>query len=107
MVAKVVSLRSANPTTYGEHYRPHMLEQYRLYIELMDRTSQRRATANNYLLSVNAFLITLYGLAPEIGRGDVWRFGVPAAGALVSLTWLLLIRSYRSLNAVKCELLHE
>ena len=102
-----VVLRRANPATYGPEYRAHVLEQYKLYMELIDRVSQRRATANNWLLSVNAFLITLYGLHPANDQRDLWRVGIPVAGILVSLSWLMLIRSYRALNRIKCDLVHE
>ncbi len=48
---------------YGINHRQHYIEQYKLYVETADRVSQRRTSANNYLLTVNTFLATLYGLA--------------------------------------------
>jgi hypothetical protein len=101
------TLRRANPATYGPEYRSHLLDQYKLYMELIDRVSQRRATANNWLLSVNAFLVTLYGFRPEGDVPTVWRLAIPLAGILVSVAWWLLIRSYRALNRIKCDLVHE
>ncbi len=96
-----------SPEAYGEQYRQHLLEQYKLFVEAADRVSARRTSANNYLLTVNAFLVTLYGLASSLGQNKAWVLVVPAAGFLVCLTWLALIRSYRDLNSAKFKVIHE
>jgi len=31
------------PEEYGPEYRAHLMEQYKLYVEMADRVSQRRA----------------------------------------------------------------
>ncbi len=31
---------------YGEHYQSHLLEQYKLYVEMADRISARRGQIN-------------------------------------------------------------
>ena len=36
-----------------------LLEQYKLYVEMADRISQRRQSANNYFLSVNILLFSI------------------------------------------------
>ena len=100
-------LLRAGRDDYGEKYRDHLLEQYKLYVESADRVSERRASANNYLLTVNAFLITLYGLAGSFGGNRAWQVVVPVAGVLVCITWLVLIRSYRNLNTAKFKVVHE
>jgi len=92
---------------YGDAYREHLLEQYKLFVESADRVSERRTSANNYLLTVNAFLVTLYGLAASWGDNRAWVFVVPVAGVLVCVTWLVLIRSYRNLNTAKFKVVHE
>lgn len=97
----------ASPETYGPDYRQHLLEQYKLFVESADRVSERRTSANNYLLTVNAFLVTLYGLAAGWGDNRAWAFVVPVAGVLVCITWLVLIRSYRNLNTAKFKVIHE
>ena len=32
---------------YGTNYQAHLLEEYKLYVEMADRVSQRRAVAND------------------------------------------------------------
>jgi hypothetical protein len=92
---------------YGDLYDQHLLEQYKLYVESAERVSQRRAVANNFLLSVNAFLVTLYGLALSFGDNPVWLSVLPVGAILVCVAWLIVIRSYRQLNTAKFKVIHE
>jgi len=92
---------------YGSDHQKHLLEIYKLYVGSADQVSQRRATANNYLLTVNTFLVTLYGFGSGFDSSALWRFSIPVAGVLVCLTWWALIRSYRNLNTAKFAVIHE
>ena len=67
---------------------------------MADQISARRAATNNFLLTVNAFLVTLYGVASSFQPG-AWLLAVAAAGFVVSLTWCALILSYKNLNSAK------
>lgn len=98
---------SASREKYGDHYSDHLLEQYKLFVESADHISARRTSANNYLLTVNAFLVTIYGLASSLGSNLAWQFFVPVSGVLVCITWTVLIRSYRDLNTAKFKVIHE
>jgi len=100
-------LLRVSPETYGPEYRTHLLEQYKLMVQTAERVSTTRTAANNYLLTVNAFLVTLYGLASTFGNDPVWFIVVPIAGILVCITWMVLIRSYRKLNTAKFRVIHE
>jgi hypothetical protein len=101
------SLLRTNHLKYGETYQAHLLEQYKLYVESADRISQRRTTANNYLLTINTFLVTLYGLAATCDPKQCWRILVAAAGILVCISWFALIKNYKNLNKAKFEVIHE
>ena len=93
--------------TYGDSFKADLFEQYKLYIASAEKISERRVSANNYLLTVNAFLITLYGLVATSQYKGYWTVLVPVAGLLVSLTWYRIITSYRDLNTVKFKVIHE
>lgn len=93
--------------SYGDSFKAHLFEQYKLYVESADKVSERRVSANNYLLTVNAFLVTLYGLLAAGPYKGGWAVLVPFAGILVSLTWCRMVTSYRDLNTVKFSLIHE
>jgi len=80
------------------------LELYRLAVEMADRVSARRGTANSFFLAVHAAVITaVAALLPD-------RAGTPqpldstlitSAGMTLAATWWLLLRSYRHLNSAK------
>ena len=93
--------------TYGDSFKADLFEQYKLYVESAEKISERRVSANNYLLTVNAFLVTLYGLLAANQYKGYWAILVPVAGVLVSLTWQRIITSYRDLNSVKFKVIHE
>jgi hypothetical protein len=93
--------------SYGDSFRADLFEQYKLYVESAEKISERRVSANNYLLTVNAFLVTLYGLLAASPYKGGWAVLVPVAGVLVSLTWHRIITSYRDLNSVKFKVIHE
>jgi hypothetical protein len=93
--------------TYGDSFKADLFEQYKLYVASAEKISERRESANNYLLTVNAFLVTLYGLVATSQYTSYWMVLVPVAGALVSLTWHRIITSYRDLNTVKFKVIHE
>ena len=94
---------------YGPAYRDHVLEQYKLYVEMANEISERRVSTHNYFLTVNSGLVTLYGLvsAFHANASRNWQYLIPAAGILVCVSWLVLIRSYRELNTAKFRVIHE
>ena len=104
---EATGLFRTRPDSYGPEYKQHLLEQYKLFVESADRVSERRTSANNYLLTVNVFLVTLYGLTSSLGHNKAWLLVVPVAGVLVCITWLVLIGSYRNLNTAKFKVVRE
>lgn len=77
---------------------------------MADKVSERRQSANNYLLTVNSILVSLFGVLSgfsSITEQNMWRYFLPLAGLLVSITWATLIRSYRQLNSGKFEVIHR
>ena len=92
----------------GQH---ELLELYKLHTELADRVSQRREGANRLyaglLTGFTAFAIALL----RFGTGDVPMniilFIGGAVGASLSVSWYVVIRSYRQLNTGKFRALHE
>lgn len=73
---------------------PGFLELFKLAVEMADRVSARRATANSFFLAINT------GLAALIGSQNL-RWYVAAAGIAFAAAWWALLRSYRKLNDAK------
>ena len=88
-----------------------LLEIYKLHSELADRVSQRREGANRLYVSVLAGMVTFLAVAMRLGTGnlpsDVMLGVAGSFGALLSLSWFVVLRSYRQLNSAKFRALHE
>jgi hypothetical protein len=94
---------------YGEHYQAHLLDQYKTYLELTDKISERRSAANTFFLTVNTGLLSAFGIANFVEQKTspvVFIVGAVAA-ILLSYSWYRLIRSYRDLNTAKFKVVHE
>lgn len=88
-----------------EKYQAHLLDQYKLYVEMADRISARRQTANSYFLSVNTALLGFIGYVSMKDSGDyLWLLGM--AGLSLSYAWHRLILSYQGLNTAKFNVVH-
>ena len=98
------------PDKYGDHYAHHLLEQYKLYVEMADRISARRQTANDFFLTVNTALVALLGYLRTVqensGVGQLYWL-VAAAGIVLAYLWYRTVRSYQNLNSAKFEVIHE
>ena len=84
-----------------------LIEQYKLYVQSVQQVSDRRITANNYLLTINSTLVTLYGIATAALGNRHWHVALPIAGILICITWYSLVRSYKELNSAKFTVIHE
>lgn len=102
-------LISATPEQYGNCHCEHMLEQYKLYVEMMDRISHRRQTANGFGLSINTALLGIVGLVAARCTPTqlyVMVTVIAVAGVLMCYAWYRLVRSYRDLNTAKFKVIH-
>jgi hypothetical protein len=87
-----------------------VLEQYKLYMEMADRISERRDKANGFFLTLNTAVISAIGIfLDKFGSfRPIWIVLLPTA-ALVLLCgfWFRLVKSYRQLNSQKFILIGE
>jgi hypothetical protein len=103
----LASLRGVDPREYGEKYKEHLFEQYKLYLELADKISARRQETNTFCLALSTAFVTVTGfLAGLSGCGAVWPIAVGLAGLALSYTWYRMIRSYRGLSSGKFLVIH-
>lgn len=82
-----------------------LLEQYKLYVEMTDRISQRRMNANTFFISVNTLLLTIVTILKSTLFLE-WIF-VGIWGGLLCLTWYLTLCNYRQLNSCKFTVILE
>lgn len=79
---------------------PALMEQYKLMVEMADRVSARRATANSFFVTVQSALVAAFGFAKD----ERWPLAV--AGIIIAATWWLSLRSYRMLNGAKFKVIN-
>ena len=95
---------------------PAVIELYKLAVEMADRVSARRTTANSFFLALHATVATIVGLLgfQTVATGAPGAPGAAApthdpvptlviglVGVLLSAAWWLGLRSYRDLNTAK------
>lgn len=99
-------IKSGQTYPQNEHWYSHLIEQYKLYVEMADRISNRRATANSYFLSVNSAILAFVGyLTIKESPDYLWLLAI--AGATLSGFWHALIKSYKNLNTAKFLVIHQ
>ncbi|WP_369390301.1 hypothetical protein AB5J72_23630 [Streptomyces sp. CG1] len=89
--------------------QPEILELYKLAVEMADRVSARRGTANAFFLSVQSALVTLVAFgSPNLSQSPWWvPLAVALAGITLSGAWWMQLRSYRDLNGAKFQVIHK
>ena len=89
-------------------YQEHLLEQYKLCVEMADNVSSRRHTANVFFLSLHTTIITAIGFSIEKIEliEPAWFVLFPSIAIIIlCVAWWWLIRSYRNLNTAKFKVI--
>lgn len=84
----------------------YTFEQYRLYVQMADNVSARRATTNSFFLTANSFLFVAMGAL--FGNSQLFIF-VPTiliVGISFCVGWVLLILYYKGLNSCKYQVIN-
>ena len=84
----------------------HLVEQYKVYVEMTDRISQRRGATNTFFLTFNtAIVAALAGFYQHVPSNI--SVTVYLAASVMAITWAILLRSYRNLNTAKFQVIGE
>ncbi len=99
------------PKNYGDNYQAHLMDQYKLYVEMADRISQRRDQSNRFYAGLVSAIIGLLVVMGRLGvSGSNWSIALLAAGLLgasLSVIWFINLGSYRVLNSAKYRVINE
>ncbi len=101
---------TAAATLYGgdrKAYQDAVLEQYKLYVEMADRISERRGLANTFFLTLNTAIVTAVAVFwKDHPSALIWWLVFPLIVVLGQcFAWFYLVRSYRHLNAAKYQVI--
>jgi hypothetical protein len=81
------------------------LELYKLAVEMADRTSARRTTFTTFPFTANTALFAVLFSDKVRGTGAFWI--IAAVGLVISVTWWMILKSYRELNSAKFKVIIE
>ena len=82
-----------------------LMEQYKLYMEMLDRSTKRRMDTNTLFISIHTAMVTIVSL---FNRGNPWALlAVAAAGIAFSVLWRALLTHYNTINGVKWDVLYD
>jgi hypothetical protein len=107
----LVSSVDEQPDEYDkDKYHSHLIEQYKLYIEMVDRLSARRVLVNNTFITLTGASAIAYAAAPSSfpgGPGVFFQIGISVASLLLAVLWRETIVYYRHLSDAKFTVIHE
>lgn len=107
-IAKVLfaELPGDSPYPENEKLQGHLIDQYKLYVEMADRIGSRRQTANSYFLTVNTALLGFVGYITAKDSSEyLWLLGI--VGVVLCYLWYRIIRSFRDLSTAKYLVVHQ
>ena len=74
-------------------------ETYKLAVEMADKVSGRRDTANTFFLTLNSGLLLLHDKVNTVFLALI--------GLVFCVSWWMLLKSYRELNSAKFQVIQE
>lgn len=83
------------------------LEIYRISVEMADRVSQRRQSANSFYLTLSTLIFGSSTYIKTEESNSIYAISISVSGILVSTLWHSSIQSYKSLNAAKFKVIHD
>jgi len=84
-----------------------VLEIYKMLVEMADRVSQRRQSANSFYLTVNTAIIGGTAYLSQSALGELSTWAVSLAGLAICVLWIMAVLSYKSLNAAKFKVITD
>ena len=96
---------------YSSEFKTHILEQYKLYVEMADRVSSRRVQITSFYTSILSALLALLSITSNKeffqGPQSFVFLTVAILGLCLCLAWAANINSYKQLNSLKFKVIHE
>ena len=98
-----------NKELYGEQFENHLLEQYKLMVQMADKVSERRAKTNQLYLGLITLMITISSFIGEIftsqQNASLLISLIGFLGIVICVLWALQVRTYRRLNTSKYKVI--
>jgi hypothetical protein len=92
------------------NYENHYLEQYRMYLHILNTAGDRRNRSNEFFLGLNTAIIGVLGYleTKELTNDSSTIFlFAPFVGIAICYCWYQIIISYKKLHRAKFKVLHS
>lgn len=99
------SIKSAIESEYGDLYKNHKLEQYKIFVNSAEKVSDRRLNSNKFFITINSLIVTLLGIFIE--KSSFFMLVISIVGIVISVLWIKSIINYSELNSVKFKIINE
>lgn len=99
------SVKSNSELEYGELYKSHQFEQYKIFVSSAEKVSDMRLNSNKFFITINSLIVTLFGIFLDKLSWAVWI--VPVLGVGLAILWIKSINNYSELNSAKFEIINE
>ena len=83
-------------------YNATVLEQWKTCVDMANSNTEKRNTANNVYITINAAILALVTF-----KLDYKNLLLSTVGILICVLWIKSIQSYRKLSKVKYEIVNE
>lgn len=85
-----------------------VLDLYKMAVDMADRVSARRSTANTFYLSLQTAGLAILGFVTSlpIPPSDGLLVALCLVGVATGVTWFMQLRSYRDLNRAKFDVIN-
>lgn len=109
MANNISNLIRSTKEVYGANYENHILEQYKLCVEMADRVSSRRMISNSFFVGVHTALIAAFTvlLKEKVLTPTIIGLMPFVAVLLLCFLWWRIVVSYRHLNSGKYKIIQE
>lgn len=96
-----------------DNFQEYLLEQYKVYVEMMDKVTERRGQLNKFYITLLSSLLALPSFllnkdnALFSGDTTIVLLGIAFLGVCLCYVWFVNINSYKQLNSLKFKVIDE
>jgi hypothetical protein len=104
------SVEERPPEYDSDKYFAHLLDQYKLYVEMADRMSTRKMLVMNTFMTIMGAAAVAYASAPNyFGKEFVlfFQLGITAVSFLIALMWRSFMIHHSKVSDTKFKVIHE
>lgn len=92
-----------------DKFKDHLIEQYKLCVQMADNVSNRREKTNKFYLTVLSGLLAVLSIVQTLADGikDFMLFLFSALAIVLCFVWKSNISEYKKLNSAKFKVINE